>query len=87
MLCCADGSLYVGSTQNLGTRIKTHDDGRGAAHTFKRRPFRLVYSERFLSRTDALARERQLKRWSREKKVTLIAGNLEHLKRLSKRRS
>jgi putative endonuclease len=80
ILSCADGSFYVGSTQNLATRIKTHDDGRGAAHTFKNRPFRLVYSERFLSRTDASARERQLKRWSREKKAALISGNLERLK-------
>jgi putative endonuclease len=85
ILSCADGSFYVGSTQNLDTRVKTHDDGRGAAHTFKNRPFRLVYSERFLSRTDASARERQLKRWSREKKAALITGNLERLKRLSKR--
>ena len=87
MLSCADGSFYVGSTQNLAARIKTHDDGRGAAHTFKHRPLRLVYSERFLSRTAALTRERQLKGWSRQKKAALIAGNLERLKRLSKRRS
>jgi predicted GIY-YIG superfamily endonuclease len=87
MLSCADGSFYVGSTQNLATRIRTHDDGRGAAHAFKHRPFHLVYSERFLSRTDASARQRQLKRWSREKKAALIAGDLEHLQRLSKRRS
>jgi predicted GIY-YIG superfamily endonuclease len=83
ILSCADGSFYVGSTQNLITRIKTHD---GASHTFKHRPFRLVYSERFLSRTDASARERQLKRWSHQKKAALIAGNLERLKRLSTRR-
>ena len=81
-----NGSFYVGSTQNLATRIKTHNDGRGAAHTFKHRPFRLVYSERFLSETEASARERQLKRWSHEKKAALIEGNLERLKRLSKRR-
>jgi len=87
MLSCADGSFYVGSTQNLATRIKTHDDGRGAAHTFKHRPFRLVYSERFFSRTDASARERQLKRWGRQEKTALIAGNLERLKRFGKRRS
>jgi putative endonuclease len=68
ILSCADGSFYVGSTQNLATRIKTHGDGRGAAHTFKHRPFRLVYSERFLSRTDASARERQLNAGAMRKK-------------------
>ena len=75
------------STACRGNTHHLHGDGRGAAHTFKHRPFRLVYSERFPSRTDASARERQLKRWSRQKKAALIAGNLERLKRLSKRRS
>jgi putative endonuclease len=87
MLSCADGSFYVGSTKNLSARIKTHNDGRGAAHTFKHHPFRLVYSERFLSEIEALARERQLKRWSHQKKTALSEGNRERLKLLSKRRS
>jgi predicted GIY-YIG superfamily endonuclease len=47
----------------------------------------LVYSEAFESETAAVSRERQLKRWSHEKKAALIAGNLERLKRLRKRRS
>jgi predicted GIY-YIG superfamily endonuclease len=86
MVRCADCSFYVGSTQNLNTRIKTHGDGRGAAYTFKHGPVHLVYSETFGSEAEAIKRERQLKRWSREKKEALIAGNLERLKRLSKRR-
>jgi predicted GIY-YIG superfamily endonuclease len=46
-----------------------------------------VYSEQFRSKAEALARERQLKRSSHEKKAALIAGKLEELKLLSKRRS
>ncbi len=53
-------------------------------YTFKHRPVRLVYSEAFRSEDEALAQERQLKRWSRGKKVALIAGDLDRLKRLSK---
>jgi putative endonuclease len=84
---CVDGTLYVGSARDLEERLKAHNDGRGAAYTFKRRPVRLIYSETLDSHYKALARERQLKRWSHGKKQALIEGNLERLKRLSRRRS
>ena len=87
ILRCVDGTLYVGSAQDLEERLKAHNDGRGAAHTFKRRPVRLVYSEAFDSHDSALARERQLKHWTHGKKQALIDGNLERLKHLSRRRS
>jgi len=86
ILRCAAESLYVGSAKNLDDRLKAHNDGRGAAYTFKHRPVRLVYSEAYPSERQSLARERQLKRWSRAKKKALIAGDLEHLKHLSKPR-
>jgi len=87
ILRCADDSFYVGSAQNVDARVKAHNDGRGAAYTFKHRPVSLVYSEDFRSEDEALTRERQLKHWSREKKEALIARNLNRLKHLSKRRS
>ena len=87
ILCCADGSFYVGSTHNLQARLKAHNNGRGAAYTFKHGPVRLVYSETFQSEPDALKRERQLKHWSRGKKEALISNNFKGLKHLSKRRS
>ncbi len=87
ILRCADDSLYIGSAQNLDARVEAHNSGRGAAHTFKHRPTPLVYSEAFRSEDEALARERQVKRWSRGKKEALIKGDLERVKYLSKRRS
>lgn len=87
ILRCLDDSFYVGSAQNLDARVKAHNEGQGAAHTFKHGPVRLVYSEAFGSEAEALARERQIKRWSHQKKQALIAGDLERLKHLSKRRS
>jgi putative endonuclease len=45
-----------------------------------------VYSERHDSIREAIARERQLKRWTRAKKEALIVGDRETLKHLSKRR-
>ncbi len=87
ILRCADGSFYVGSARDLDERVKAHNDGRGAAYTFKHRPVRLVYSKGYGSEPEALARERQLKRWTREKKEALIAVDIDRLKHLSKRRS
>ncbi len=84
ILRCSDSSFYVGSTYNLQARLKAHNNGRGAAYTFKHRPVRLVYSESFQSQAEALGRERQLKHWSRDKKEALVVGNLQHLKQLSK---
>jgi putative endonuclease len=85
ILCCADDSYYVGSAQDLDARVKAHNDGRGAAYTFKHRPVHVVYSEALDSEVQAVTRERQLKRWSRGKKEALIAGDLNRLKHLSKR--
>ena len=87
ILRCADDGFYVGSAQDLDARLKAHNEGRGAAYTFKHRPVRLVYSESFDSEDNALTRERQLKRWSHGKKEALIKGDLERLRHLSKRRS
>jgi len=87
ILRCANSTLYVGSTRDLQARLKAHNDGRGAAYTFKYRPVYLVYSEKYHSKPEALARERQLKHWSHDKKQALVLGNRELLKHLSKRRA
>ena len=55
-----DGEFYVGYTQNLVLRFKTHSAGRSFA-TRPRRPFAIVYAEACLSQGDALRRERYLK--------------------------
>src|SRR5687767_14951834 len=85
ILECADRSYYVGHTQDLHERVNVHNSGRGSAWTTLRCPVRLVYWERARSEVASIARERQLKGWSRSKKAALIAGDLERLMDLSKR--
>lgn len=88
ILCCADGSYYVGSTRDeLELRVAQHNDGTFGGYTISRRPVKLVYSEAFVNITDAIAAERQLKGWSRAKKEALIGGDLETLRRLAKNRT
>ena len=79
---CADGSLYLGETNDPAERVARHNDGRGSLFTASRRPVRIVYSEAHPNRDSALARERQLKRWTRAKKEALVAGDTRLLKRL-----
>ena len=65
--------LYVGVTNNLRRRVyqhKTKADPK--SFTAKYNIDRLVYFEVFSSAKDAIAREKQIKRWRREKKLALI---------------
>ena len=85
ILQCSDKSFYVGHTGSLTLREHAHNQGTAAQYTAARRPVRLVYSEAFESLSDAVKREKQLKRWSGQKKEALIHGDLRALKRLGKR--
>ena len=73
ILQCADGSLYVGSTNDLQKRLKAHNELKSGAHYTKiRRPVVLKYSETFKTFKEACRREIELKGWRREKKLALI---------------
>ena len=70
---CADRTLYTGYARDPAQRVAAHNAGRGAHYTACRRPVALVYAEAFGSKSDALKRECQLKRWSKAKKERLVA--------------
>jgi putative endonuclease len=70
---------YVGVTTDLGRRLEEHRRGL-SIHTAQYNIVRLVYIESFDTAPDAIAREKQLKKWRREKKIALIdAANPEWL--------
>lgn len=71
ILKCHDGTLYAGSTNDLQKRIETHNLGKGAKYTRGRLPVKLVYSESFTTKGEALKREMSLKRLSRKEKLLL----------------
>ena len=86
MLRCADGSYYVGSTkQEVEARVWEHNNLPVEGYTTHRRPVALVFTETFDRITDAIARERQIKGWSRRKKEALIQLDYEGLPQLSRR--
>jgi putative endonuclease len=86
ILRCSDGSLYVGHTSDVNERVQVHNDGRGALWTACRRRVILVHQESHSSELKAIARERQIKRWTHAKKVALIDNDRATLKGLAKRR-
>ncbi|MBV9558763.1 MAG: GIY-YIG nuclease family protein [Pseudolabrys sp.] len=88
MLSCQDGSYYVGSAtgNDLSKRVAEHQSGHFKGYTASRLPVELIWSEHFDRVTDAIAAERQLKGWSRNKKEALVRGDFRSLKQLSSRR-
>lgn len=86
ILQCADDSLYVGSTRDLEMRLVQHNDGPGGQYTACRRPVQLIYFEECATISAAVARERQIKRWSAAKKRALAEGRSSDLKLLARRR-
>ena len=66
------GTLYIGVTNNIRTRIEQHRAGRGSEFVKKYGVFRLVHVEVFVTPQEAIAREKQLKFWKRDWKIRLI---------------
>ncbi|WP_422385331.1 GIY-YIG nuclease family protein [Roseibium album] len=66
------GTLYVGVTNALLKRLYEHREGRGSAFTAKYGAHRLVYFEIHEEIEQAIKREKQIKRWKRAWKISLI---------------
>mgnify|MGYP001139549374 CR=1 FL=1 len=66
--------LYIGVTNDIERRLNEHFENRGKAKTFAGRYhcYNLLYYEAYHSILDAIAREKELKKWSRKKKNELI---------------
>jgi putative endonuclease len=86
ILACLDGALYIGSASDLVRRLKEHGEPKGAKFTRDHPGGRLVYFEGPFLIEPALKRERQLKRWSRAKKLALVQNQIGLLRKLSQSR-
>jgi predicted GIY-YIG superfamily endonuclease len=75
ILCCRDGSYYVGHTDDLERRFAQHSTGALGGYTARRLPVTFLWSQSFQTRDDAFAAERRLKGWSRAKKEAMMAGD------------
>ena len=87
ILKCADGSYYVGHTDDMEKRLAQHQSGAYTGYTYKRRPVELLWNDAFQNRDDAKAVEKQIKGWSRAKKEALALGDWEIISELARCRS
>ena len=72
IILCRGGSFYTGYTQNVEERAKLHANGRGSKYTKMYPPKKVAYVEQLSSRSEAMKRERALKKFSHQQKQDLI---------------
>ncbi|NOR28990.1 MAG: GIY-YIG nuclease family protein [Lutibacter sp.] len=87
MLKCSDNTYYTGVTSNLDIRLSQHESGfYKNSYTHQRRPVELVFYAEFTDITIAIEKEKQLKKWSKEKKEALINNEYDSLINLAKKK-
>lgn len=88
ILKCNDNSLYVGVTSDVERRLMEHNAGKyPEAYTHSRRPVEIVFYQEFTEPNQAIDFEKKIKKWSRQKKQSLIDGNFDNLQNLSECRN
>lgn len=73
ILQCADDSLYTGIALDVNSRLAAHNLGKAAKFTRSRGAKKILYSEKFTTRSDATKREMEIKSLSRTEKLFLIS--------------
>ena len=73
---CSDKSIYTGVTTDVTRRFNEHKTGIGSHYTRSKQVVKVLYTEQFKTRSEALKREAKIKGWRREKKVALVNNNL-----------
>jgi putative endonuclease len=72
IVCSLSGTLYIGVTNSIYRRALQHKRGEIEGFASKYHCDRLAYYERYQNIHTAIGREKQLKSWSRAKKIALI---------------
>jgi len=83
ILVCANSAFYTGYTRDVEARVKLHKKGRGAKYVKIHPPEKVVYVERFETRSQAMKREREIKRLTHAEKSKLISSKLRKKKKSS----
>lgn len=69
ILLCEDKSFYTGSTNDVEKRFEAHRNGKGAAYTKSHKPVKIIYSQNFQTKGEALKREAEIKKLKRAEKI------------------
>jgi putative endonuclease len=76
VLECADGTLYTGITNDMENRLAKHAKGTGAKYTRGRGPYKVIHTELYPTKGQALKREAVIKALGREQKLALAEGGI-----------
>jgi len=76
ILECRNKAFYTGMTNDLERRFKEHSR-KSSRYTSYNPPVKIMHTEPCVSRSEALKREAEIKRWKRGKKLALIRGDLD----------
>ncbi len=72
IILTVNNKLYCGYTDDVEKRYKQHKEGKGAKFTRANKPFKVVYTAEFDSKSSAQAEEYRIKQLSRKEKEKLI---------------
>ena len=73
MALCSDKSIYTGITTNVQKRFEKHRSGAGARYTKAHPIQKILYTEKYKTRSAASKREAEIKNWPRKKKLALVS--------------
>lgn len=65
-------TIYTGYTSDLTKRITQHRENKGARYTRGEKKIKLLYTESFTDRSEAMRREIEIKKLSRQEKLELV---------------
>jgi len=72
LLQCKDKSIYTGIATDIERRFAEHKSNKGAHYTRSHQAEKIAHTEQFATRSLALKREAEIKKWPRAKKLGLI---------------
>lgn len=68
LLLCDQKIIYTGITSDLKNRLRQHKNGQ-SKFTKRFNKIELIYTEKFIEKTEAAKREKEIKGWSKKKKI------------------
>ena len=67
LIQCEGGSIYTGITTDVSRRFKEHQDKKGGHYTCAHKAEKILHTEKYQTRSEALKREAEIKKMSRDK--------------------
>jgi putative endonuclease len=77
ILLCSDNSLYTGYSDNPDQRFIDHKNGKGAKYTRSHPPIKIIYTEKYETKSEAMKREAEIKSWTRKEKIEKLKLRIE----------